>query len=217
MNDGGHFELSPMYHAIFLEDLLDVLNIHKAYNRRLPQDLENQIKYMLFWLDAMTHPDGDIAFFNDSVTGISSTFDELKKYANTLKILYKSEQEHFIHLKDTGYIVINNNDYYGILDIGHIGPDYIPGHGHADILSFEISIFQQRVFVNSGISCYGISDERLRQRETLAHNTVQINGESSSEVWSGFRVARRAKPQNLSINQSDSNIKIKCSHDADNS
>ena len=30
LNDGGHFELSPMYHAIFLEDLLDLINILQA-------------------------------------------------------------------------------------------------------------------------------------------------------------------------------------------
>ena len=29
--DGGHFELSPMYHSIILEDLLDVLNLANAY------------------------------------------------------------------------------------------------------------------------------------------------------------------------------------------
>jgi len=39
---------------------------------------------------------------------------------------------------------------------------------------------------------YGMSNERLRQRGTSAHNTVEINANNSSEVWSGFRVARRA-------------------------
>ena len=32
LSDGGNFELSPMYHAIFLEDLLDLVNIHQAFN-----------------------------------------------------------------------------------------------------------------------------------------------------------------------------------------
>ena len=31
LTDGGHFELSPMYHAIFLEDLLDLINFSKNY------------------------------------------------------------------------------------------------------------------------------------------------------------------------------------------
>ena len=66
LSDGGNFELSPMYHAIFLEDLLDLLNINQAYNRSLPDNLENKIIQMLDWLKVMSHPDGEIAFFNDS-------------------------------------------------------------------------------------------------------------------------------------------------------
>ena len=74
-----------------------------------------------------------------------------------------------------------------------VGPDYIPGHAHADTLSFELSIDTQRVFVNSGTSEYGLSLFRLNQRKTSSHNTVEIDGKDSSQVWSGFRTANRAK------------------------
>ena len=30
-----------------------------------------------------------------------------------------------------------------IIDVAKIGPDYLPGHGHADTLSFELSINTQ--------------------------------------------------------------------------
>lgn len=62
------------------------------------------------------------------------------------------------------------------------------------MLSFELSLFGQRVIVNSGTSLYGSGAERLRQRGTAAHSTVTVGGTDSSEVWSGFRVARRARP-----------------------
>ena len=32
LDDGGNFERSPMYHSIFLEDLLDIINISKVYS-----------------------------------------------------------------------------------------------------------------------------------------------------------------------------------------
>jgi uncharacterized heparinase superfamily protein len=67
--------------------------------------------------------------------------------------------------------------------------------------------------VNSGTSCYGVSDERHRQRSTAAHNTVVIDGENSSEVWGGFRVARRAKPQGLEIDEADDEVRVSCTHD----
>jgi uncharacterized heparinase superfamily protein len=39
----------------------------------------------------------------------------------------------------------------------------------------------------------------LRQRGTAAHNTLVIDRQDSSEVWSGFRVARRARPLDVSV------------------
>jgi uncharacterized heparinase superfamily protein len=47
--------------------------------------------------------------------------------------------------------------------------------------------------VNSGISEYGLSSIRHNQRKTRAHNTVEVDGKDSSQVWGGFRVANRAK------------------------
>ena len=71
------------------------------------------------------------------------------------------------------------------------------------------------MIVNSGTSCYGSSNERLRQRGTRVHNTVDIDGQNSSEVWGGFRVARRAYPKQLKILNSESgnNLEVHCSHD----
>ena len=96
-------------------------------------------------------------------------------------------------LADSGYIRLVSDDIIAILDVGSVGPTYIPAHAHADTLSFELSSKIGRIFVNSGISQYGLDNERLRQRSSSAHNTVSIGNHSSSEVWSGFRVARRAR------------------------
>jgi uncharacterized heparinase superfamily protein len=93
-----------------------------------------------------------------------------------------------------------------------VGPDYLPGHAHADTLSFELSLFGQRVLVNSGTSQYGVGPERSRQRGTAAHNTVIVDGRDSSEVWAGFRVARRARPVGLEIIP-DGRISVRCAHD----
>ncbi len=70
-------------------------------------------------------------------------------------------------------------------------------------MSFELSLFGERVLVNSGTSCYGESAERLRQRGTAAHNTVKIAGRNSSEVWGGFRVARRARLRDAVLSAGD--------------
>ena len=184
--DGGNFELSPMYHAIFLEDLLDIFNIHQAFSKQFPYDIANKITSMFDWLRAMCHPDGEVSFFNDSVIGIAPNLTELEKYAKRLKIALSKKIDEFTHLCDSGYIRVQKDNLVALLDVAHVGPSYIPGHAHADTLSFELSLFGQRVLVNSGTSCYGVGVERLRQRGTTAHNTVVINGDNSSEVWSGL-------------------------------
>ena len=113
-------------------------------------------------------------------------------------------------MKDSGYCAVNlKNNGKAILDLAKIGPDYQPGHAHADTLSFELSLHGQRFIVNSGTSQYGEDAMRQHQRSTKAHNTVCIDGQNSSDVWAGFRVARRAYPRELSV----SHDFIACSHD----
>ena len=58
---------------------------------------------------------------------------------------------------------MTRNEAVVLCDIGRIGPDYLPGHAHADTLSFELSLAGERVIVNSGISEYGLSSERIRR------------------------------------------------------
>ena len=95
-------------------------------------------------------------------------------------------------LKHSGYARLEAGTAIVIADVAAVGPDYLPGHAHADSLSFELSLQSQRVLVNSGTSVYGTGLDRQRQRGTAAHNTIQIDGTNSSDVWSGFRVGRRA-------------------------
>ena len=76
-----------------------------------------------------------------------------------------------------------------------------------------MSLFGQRVFVNSGTSCYGQGEKRIQERATSAHNTVEINGENSSELWGNFRVGRRAYPTEPDICEEGDWTVISASHD----
>ncbi len=214
LDDGGNFELSPMYHAIFLEDLLDIVNLHRAYRKQLPNGILDRVPLMLDWLNTMSHPDGDIAFFNDSALDIAPSFVDLTSYAERLGIGFKDRGfDGYTHLKESGYIRFNGQDLAVIVDVAQIGPSYIPGHGHADALSFEVSLFGKKVIVNSGISTYETGFDRNMQRGTLSHSTISINITNSSEVWGGFRVARRAKIFNIKSTKSDGLTKFSACHD----
>lgn len=189
--DGGHFERSPMYHALLLEDLLDLTNLHCAYGKLVEASWQEAIANMFAWLRTMMHPDDEIAFFNDAAIGIAPKPNELRDYAKRLGMQLTSNRT--ARLIESGYARIENGDAVILADVGSLGPDYLPGHAHAGTLSFELSLGKQRVLVNSGTSVYGNGVERQRQRSTAAHNTVRVDACDSSEVWSGFRVARRAR------------------------
>lgn len=216
--DGGHFERSPMYHAIVLEDLLDLVHLSGCYPGVFAVgDVEHwrtTSMNMLRWLKLMSHPDGGIAFFNDAALGIAPRYSALCDYAGALGMVVPSGNGSAVEpLANSGYVRVEAGPAVLIVDVGEIGPDYLPGHAHADTLSFELSLHGQRVLVNGGTSTYGDGAERRRQRGTSAHNTVTIDGEDSSEVWSAFRVARRARPRDLQWSSSANGHEVACAHD----
>ena len=88
LQDGAHFELSPMYHSLILVDMLDMLNLSRAY----PVGMSNQligllvanIPNMLTFMEAMTHSSDGVSFFNDSVNSIAPTKAVIEHYAKAL-------------------------------------------------------------------------------------------------------------------------------------
>ncbi|MCC7279666.1 MAG: heparinase II/III-family protein [Chromatiaceae bacterium] len=256
-----------MYHAILLEDVLDLINLAGAYpglfgavgsasaeatlssagQLVVSQPILSQpvagaplarggqggpvlalwrakATAMLDWLAAMTHPDGEISFFNDAAFGIAPTLADLQRYADGISAVSRARPAASTipattpgmsarttdvpccWLRDSGYVRLAAGPAVAILDVAPIGPDYLPGHAHADTLSFELSLFGQRVIVNGGTSRYGSGPERLAERGTAAHSTVQLDGVDSSEVWGGFRVARRARVWGVRVRQGEADL-----------
>tara|TARA_Y100000588_G_C14244734_1_gene920940 strand:+ start:573 stop:2273 length:1701 start_codon:yes stop_codon:yes gene_type:complete len=232
LNDGGHFERSPMYHAILLADVCDLYGLaHVSGGPELQEFkpvFEKIIEKGLHWLEKMCHPDGDVSFFNDSVFAIAPSLKAICSYSELLFLKNqnklqnqiiepnKSSDWHLTALENSGYFIVEKSDMSGhnkaILDIAPVGPDYQPGHAHADTLSMELSLFGQRFFVNSGISEYEVSSLRQFQRSTKAHNTVCVNEKNSSDVWAGFRVAKRAKPFDVKIKLAGKAVLISGKH-----
>ena len=91
LEDGANFELSPMYHAIMLEDLLEILYFLQEFKptehaSRKPK-FERKINSMLRWLDLLTHKDGCSAHFNDVAIGEAPRLEELLELASKLGIV----------------------------------------------------------------------------------------------------------------------------------
>jgi uncharacterized heparinase superfamily protein len=216
--DGGHFERSPMYQAIVLEDVLDLLNLARAIPDLLAGDLETKLRAtairMHRWLRVMTHPDGQIALFNDAALAVAPSEGALSEYARRLRVPVDLDPLGAVEaLPESGYVRLQNARAVVICDVGEVGPDYLPGHAHADTLSFELSLDGRRVIVDTGISTYDIGPERQSQRSTHAHNTVEVDQIDSSEVWGGFRVARRAHPLGVRWGSDTESLWLEGAHD----
>lgn len=220
LNDGANFELSPMYHSLMLVDMLDIANLFRSYPNRISKSLASVVQIyipkMLEFMAIMSHPDGGLSFFNDSVDGIAPTKTRIEMYAAKLGHVINHvefDKSLIFDNKYSGYMCAVSNGSKLIFDAASVGPDYIPGHAHADTLSFELSIGLQRFLVNSGISEYGLSSARINQRKTCSHNTVEVDGKDSSQVWSGFRVGKRARIlERYSYLQSDRSVVFRATH-----
>ena len=197
LDDGGHFELSPMYHSIMLFRLLDCYNLvvnNDLFDKELESVLKEKVSKMLSWLNLMTFSNGKFPLMNDAAYRISPTTNELNEYASGLGFSVNRDTL----LKDSGYRKLSNKKFELIADIGKVGPDYQPGHAHADTFSFELCVNSRSLIVDTGTSTYEINEKRFYQRSTLAHNTVVVNNANSSKVWSGHRVGKRAKVEVIS-------------------
>ncbi|HIQ28578.1 MAG TPA: hypothetical protein EYH42_08780, partial [Sulfurovum sp.] len=146
LKDGAHFELSPMYHQIMLFRVLDCINLLQNNDwkeQELLKLLTTKAEIMLGWLNSMTYENGDIPLLNDSTNNIAPTTDDLNKYALRLDL-----QKKLLPFKDSGYRKVKNERYEMVMDVGNIGPDYIPGHAHSDTFNFELCVDGQPFIVD---------------------------------------------------------------------
>ena len=187
--DGAHYELSPMYHCIILERLLDCYSVvdHQQHNT-LALFMLGKIKSMLGWLETIVMSDGNIPLLNDSALGIAPMPSELFSYARSLGVEWSPSV-----LADCGYRKFKGHSYDVLVDVAAMGPSYNLGHSHADTFTFVMNVDGKPFIVDTGISTYGAGKRRSYERSTIAHNTVAVNGADSSRVWGAFRCAERAK------------------------
>ena len=160
-----------MYHALALEDLLDLVNLLQARapgqrGRALLPALRERTAAMLHWLRAMSHPDGGIAFFNDAAHGIAPDNAELEAYAARLGIAAPPLADGLTDLHASGYArACSAARRWRCWTWHRWGPTTCSAMP-MPTLAFELSLHGRRLVVNGGTSRYGLGPERLRERGT---------------------------------------------------
>jgi uncharacterized heparinase superfamily protein len=216
--DGGHYERSPMYHVIVLADYIEVASALRSAGVEPPPHVVSKIAAMANWLESVLHPDGEIPLIQDAAFGIAPRAADVLAAARATvgttatrwseaaagvlsAVVGRSDsapgpgaRRPLTCLSPSGYLVLGGRpDTRLIADVGAIGPDYLPAHGHAGLFSFEYSVRAIRVVVDSGVETYEPGPWREFFRSTRAHSTVSIDEADQSDVWAAFRAGRRAR------------------------
>lgn len=201
--DGGHFERSPMYHRHVLHDFLMASRICSGAAQ---ERLQSVVGRMQIFADWTLHPDGGVALFNDAA------LDEERPPIPTRRVSATTPRGGR-HFADTGLAVWHGPKWTIFFDVGPLGPDYQPGHGHADNLTLECSYGGERLFVDPGTHSYDRDERRAYDRSTAAHNTICVDDTDSSEVWHIFRVGRRARPIDVQVIADETRFDASAAHD----
>lgn len=181
--DGGHAERSPMYHLLALLDV-DALRATGLFAARWQPVLDETRDRMVRALSVMSHPDGDIALFNDSWTGEAPPARD---------VIGETMPPATARLAETGYVRLGEGGDALLFDCGPCGPDDNPGHAHGDFLSVELSVAGRRLIVDPGVATYTAGALRHETRTAASHNGPHIAGIEPIELWKSFRVGRRGR------------------------
>lgn len=197
--NGIHYELSPMYHFLMLRDALIIKELCSD------ESLKTKISHIAAsagqYLREILHPDGNIPLINDSA------LLDTKLLGEVLSLL-PTQSPHIASGAPIGIYAKRKSQFVLVVHGAPPAPSHQPGHAHASIGSFELSIGTTRVIVDPGCFHYDDSSIRAKDRATASHNTVSLSDfENSSEMWSIFRVGKRAVLE--SFVEEDDNITVK--------
>jgi len=188
--DGLHEERSAMYQSLLIEDLLSAAFCDRRASEA-GEALAPTLARLLGALGTLTHPDGEIALFNDACFGTACSPAVLTAWAGAFGVTPAEPPAR--DLRHAGYYRVGTSPGAAIFDAGLLGPDHLPAHAHCDALSFEWSFGGERVVTDTGVDRYEAGPERDFQRSTAAHSTLQVDGREQAEPFGSFRMGRRPR------------------------
>ncbi len=194
--DGGHEERSPMYHALLLENVLDLTNLARASERTpsgLVAALSEHASRMLDALALWTLPDGRIALFADAAWDVAAETGVLVDYGIRLGVVDAAPETSRLAFVDAGYARLARGPFVMIASLAGPAPAHQPGHAHCDAGSFELCVEGRRLVSDAGVHEYVPGSLRDLARSTRSHATLIFDDREQSETWAAHRVGGRVR------------------------
>ncbi len=208
--DGLHFERSPAYHAQVFADLLECHEV--LGGGPLKERLASRLAAMAQALADTTHPDGLPSLFNDGGLHMAYGANDLLAAWAAISGQRPVQRPEF-EFEAAGYFGLRNGGDLLLVDAGRIAPDFLPGHGHGDILAFEWTVAGRRLLVDTGVFEYAAGPKRDRSKATASHNTVTVDGADQCDFFGSFRVGRRANVAVERVALETGDLDLTASHD----
>ena len=207
--DGVQDELTPHYHRVVVNNLLNALRALRALDRDLDPQTRQTLGKMLHYAQQTTVPDGSKQVaFNDSDPGTPG------KYSRTLTELGLQEfisppsrlgPEVFPY---AGVALLRQRQDLGDLYLAFDAGPYGRSHQHEDKLGLWLFAFGRNLLVDPGRHLYDSSARSFYPylRSTAAHSTIRIDGQDQHSA--GRRGAWIAKqPLDLRWNVADGEVR----------
>ena len=206
LEDGMHFEKSPMYHAILLYQLSWTLRVvqYSGYNDLA--EIKPYLQTMYECLHSIAPGEANYPLLNDSV------YNECPHRNDCLSLaeeVFGFSQPTMNSLGGgSGYFMLQSGDLSMVIDGGNPGPKHLPGHSHNDVGNFVLWLEEEPVIVDSGVYDYQRGERRDYARSVRAHNTIQVANADQAVTHGRFKMGPRPNPSVNYIRKPDEQVRI---------
>lgn len=222
MDDGVHWEQSPMYHNEVLHCYLDVLLLAKRNNISVPNTLKAAIKKMVEAGIAGMKPDGHQLMMGDSddtdirdlINVAAYIFEDpvFRFYGNTRldfesvwdigiigsEIFRKMEKT---PLNYTSVALEDSGNYY-LRTSWKNNANYLhfhcgtlgAGHGHSDKLHIDLVIEGEDILMDAGRYTYVTGPDRFEFKDPTAHNTLIVDKQFFTVCKDNWECSKLSQP-----------------------
>jgi hypothetical protein len=196
LDDGYHFERSPMYHVLVTTRYLTVCDLLDRSGRPVPDELQTTAEDATTFLEYLRPPDGTIPLLNDSVYGQALPLDDCLAYAHAIGFGTADQQSRppGVEPQESGYYWLRTDAGGLLVDGGPVGPPHLPGHSHSDTLSFLLWLDDQPVVTDTGTFGYVSESRRNYARGVRGHNTVQVGDTEPIALGGKYLMGPRPEP-----------------------
>ena len=241
-NDGMNGELSTNYHLITGTNFLKAWVLGKKFGFDFSEAFQEKLAKMAAVASLLRSDDGGFLALGDTdrMAGSSREETEAKAFAELGEILrgegrkkgYSPELRLLLAGFDSDFFgneeIARKEQLYSaggyrihrdnrgrtlIFDTGLFGFPGLSHHGHADSLSFEVHLPEMRFLVDPGGFSYVDEEARAFARSTIAHNTIRIDWENSSQILGSFGFGRGAQAKPTGLFRFDGGFVLSAEHD----